>query len=368
MKLKLPYGTYEGEMLNGQPHGRGVLNYIDGAHYDGQFKNGCKHGFGFFRYANDEQFYNGEWYNDKKDGFGYFIFRNGYYYEGMFSKDMINGGGMLVINDAYYLGYFKNCAFVGDYIQYSNNMITEFRVISPNYCQSIRSYYMSQDGWNKLYENKMKEFKNRPYNYIHPGIALTPSQFLSYNLLQPNYHIEPAQQPKPKVNQQTQNNRPSLFEALLIDHILHQQRMQTKYPQSSQSNTSNSTNTSSGNSLNKSSKKYFDEYYNIAELSENAGNYSEAIKYYNIAKDYADDSFNRERCESRITTCQELIASQTLDQAKNIYNMGIDEMHYGNYSTAKDYFIEAQSLARNDYYFSQKCQEAIDRCNEMLYY
>lgn len=48
---------YEGEFLEGLPHGNGVLHYVDGRCYMGQFKAGVPHGEGTMRETNGDTFH-----------------------------------------------------------------------------------------------------------------------------------------------------------------------------------------------------------------------------------------------------------------------------------------------------------------------
>lgn len=41
-------GTYTGDMLNGEPHGVGVLNYDNGDVHKGHYKDGKRHGPGVY--------------------------------------------------------------------------------------------------------------------------------------------------------------------------------------------------------------------------------------------------------------------------------------------------------------------------------
>lgn len=43
--MKTPDGmVYEGDFLNGHPHGKGCTTFPDGSKYKGEFKLGMKHG------------------------------------------------------------------------------------------------------------------------------------------------------------------------------------------------------------------------------------------------------------------------------------------------------------------------------------
>ncbi|CAD8173121.1 unnamed protein product [Paramecium pentaurelia] len=103
---------YEGEIMNEQMHGQGVLYYSDSTiEYDGQFLNGQFHGFGvqynnnpdiMDAFLNINEFpgifnnwvkYEGDFYLNKKHGIGSIIFSNGDFYIGGFQKDYMEGRG-----------------------------------------------------------------------------------------------------------------------------------------------------------------------------------------------------------------------------------------------------------------------------------
>lgn len=45
---------YEGDMQDGQKHGKGKCKYSDGSFYEGDFENNKKHGKGIYRAANGD--------------------------------------------------------------------------------------------------------------------------------------------------------------------------------------------------------------------------------------------------------------------------------------------------------------------------
>jgi len=42
--------VYEGDMLNGKPHGKGSYHFADGDHYAGEWNDGLRHGNGIHTY------------------------------------------------------------------------------------------------------------------------------------------------------------------------------------------------------------------------------------------------------------------------------------------------------------------------------
>ncbi|CAD8102080.1 unnamed protein product [Paramecium sonneborni] len=112
-KLQFADGRYyEGEIMNEQMNGQGILYYSDSTvEYDGQFLNGQFHGFGVHSnnnpdimdaFLNVNEFpgilnywvkYEGDFYQNKKHGIGSITFSNGDYYIGGFQKDQMEGRG-----------------------------------------------------------------------------------------------------------------------------------------------------------------------------------------------------------------------------------------------------------------------------------
>jgi len=62
-KLPFPAGYYEGEILDGKPHGKGKYTWSDGSYYEGDFINNKRHGIGKMTYP-DGRIEEGNW----KDG------------------------------------------------------------------------------------------------------------------------------------------------------------------------------------------------------------------------------------------------------------------------------------------------------------
>lgn len=72
-KIAYPNGDmYDGEMLDGKPHGNGVF-HSPGLIYEGEWKNGLKHGKGALKYHNGDQLV-GEWKDGVKIGQGQYAF------------------------------------------------------------------------------------------------------------------------------------------------------------------------------------------------------------------------------------------------------------------------------------------------------
>ena len=74
-------GTYDGDMLAGRMHGRGVLNWANGFRYEGELREGKQHGYGSFTQATGER-YVGEWRNGRPHGQGTYTQIDGTAFEG----------------------------------------------------------------------------------------------------------------------------------------------------------------------------------------------------------------------------------------------------------------------------------------------
>lgn len=94
-KVAMPGGTtYEGELVNGKPNGKGKIiakTYI----CEGDFRNGALNGRGFCSYKNGDR-YEGEFRDNKFSGRGKIKYAGGNRYEGEFRDDNLNGEGVLI--------------------------------------------------------------------------------------------------------------------------------------------------------------------------------------------------------------------------------------------------------------------------------
>ena len=145
-------GTYEGELKNGNPDGKGRFFHILGGYYEGDWKDGKKEGFGIDKMKNmamnevyegefkddkrngkgtltlgDGEVYEGDWVNDKKDGKGKTTYPNGDTYEGDFKNGLGNGRGIIKwTNGNKYEGEMKDDLMSGKgVLTYDNGDIYE---------------------------------------------------------------------------------------------------------------------------------------------------------------------------------------------------------------------------------------------------
>ncbi len=97
-KNEIPFddkGNYVGDIVDGEPHGRGVLTYHPGHNrkkYDGQWQEGQFHGRGVLIFSNGDR-YEGQWQFGQLHGEGRKILANGHREEGHFLAGKLHGKG-----------------------------------------------------------------------------------------------------------------------------------------------------------------------------------------------------------------------------------------------------------------------------------
>ncbi|OUC14656.1 MAG: hypothetical protein B0A82_09975 [Alkalinema sp. CACIAM 70d] len=107
-----PYKSYEGQVRNGMPNGRGVIVYSNDDRYEGQVRNGIPNGQGMFLFANNDR-YEGGMKNGQPHGQGSFTMANGDRYTGSVKEGSPHGQGIFTFNDGniysgtFYLGQAK---------------------------------------------------------------------------------------------------------------------------------------------------------------------------------------------------------------------------------------------------------------------
>lgn len=87
---------YEGQIINGMPHGMGFYTSANGDKYTGQFKYGKADGQGKMVFANGDTF-SGEFRGDAMNGKGKYLYANGDRYMGLFQNDLPHGEGVHVL-------------------------------------------------------------------------------------------------------------------------------------------------------------------------------------------------------------------------------------------------------------------------------
>ncbi|KAL9186728.1 hypothetical protein ACHAXT_005966 [Thalassiosira profunda] len=116
--MKLANGAeYVGDWAGYEYHGRGRMRYADGGVYEGWWKEGfkddLKHGEGACKYADGGE-YEGEWENDEHHGDGKKIFDDGDIFDGEWRAGKMHGKGTLKSTDgSRYKGSFRDDAYHG---------------------------------------------------------------------------------------------------------------------------------------------------------------------------------------------------------------------------------------------------------------
>ncbi len=110
-------GAYEGDLVDGKPHGRGVFLFNDGGRYEGDFVKGIFAGKGVMDYTvpTPGYRYEGDFVNGNRHGKGAYTFPSGNRYEGDFFNNEIHGYGTLYGPDGSVIqkGQWSRYQFVG---------------------------------------------------------------------------------------------------------------------------------------------------------------------------------------------------------------------------------------------------------------
>ncbi len=109
-KLVYDNGVYEGEFLDGKRHGQGTYTYANGGWYKGQWKEGSQSGYGTGKSVYDNGVYEGEFYNGKRHGQGTYTWSNGGWITGNWSNgEQVGAGrGKKIHDNGVYEGEFYN--------------------------------------------------------------------------------------------------------------------------------------------------------------------------------------------------------------------------------------------------------------------
>jgi hypothetical protein len=95
---------YEGEVLNGVPHGRGTLVYPNGLMFEGSWNAGRETGWGVLCGADDEPIWAGEVVDGVPHGSGALFYSNGDSYAGAWKEGLPHGRGCLEMSSGNYDG------------------------------------------------------------------------------------------------------------------------------------------------------------------------------------------------------------------------------------------------------------------------
>ena len=91
-KVYVSGNIYEGDFVNGEREGQGILKLKNGEIYTGQYANDFPNGKGKYVYVNGD-IYEGDFVNGKRAGRGTFTSENGDVYTGQFANNKYNGKG-----------------------------------------------------------------------------------------------------------------------------------------------------------------------------------------------------------------------------------------------------------------------------------
>ncbi len=108
-KCSYPDGSsYEGGWMKGFCHGKGKYIYFDGSFYEGQWVNALREGKGKCGFS-DGTFYDGEWVRDCRHGMGKRTYRDGSFYEGEWNGNHRHGRGKITFSESeFYEGEWAN--------------------------------------------------------------------------------------------------------------------------------------------------------------------------------------------------------------------------------------------------------------------
>ena len=111
--LTVDGGHYFGPLRNGKLHGKGRMQWGNGARYEGRFADGLLHGKGTLHLANG-QVYEGEFAKGLMSGRGRMQMADGAVYVGSFRNDYFHGEGRYEMRDgAVYEGSFERGEYNG---------------------------------------------------------------------------------------------------------------------------------------------------------------------------------------------------------------------------------------------------------------
>lgn len=161
---------YTGDLKDGVPHGKGVMNYPDGGTYDGSFVDGKQQGKGKYVWPNGDV-YEGDWLNDKVNGKGTMKYANGDVYEGEWVNGMMSGRGKMKYADGnVYEGEWVNDARNGEgTLKYSDGSV--YKGIWKDDCANGKGMLKQADGavYDGQWVNSKREGKGK-LKYANGGI------------------------------------------------------------------------------------------------------------------------------------------------------------------------------------------------------
>lgn len=139
---------YKGTWVNGECHGQGTMVYIDRSVYIGNFSHNLRDGSGI--YETSDYTYDGEWRNDAFNGFGRKIYRdkNAFikHFAGEFVDGIIHGRGTTV--------YYNGDKEEATYIKGKRNGLASYYFLKGGYEKGYYSNDMREGKWEKFYNGQ----------------------------------------------------------------------------------------------------------------------------------------------------------------------------------------------------------------------
>jgi hypothetical protein len=118
-KYRFDDGTYEGEIVAGQPNGKGRTVLDNGDAYEGEYLHGMKNGKGVYHWKNGDC-YEGDHEAGFENGIGKYTYADGDIYEGEYLEGKRHGLGVLKLRSGTVeFGYFKKGQYNGKCIMIS---------------------------------------------------------------------------------------------------------------------------------------------------------------------------------------------------------------------------------------------------------
>jgi hypothetical protein len=108
VNVKVDGNTYNGDVLSGTQHGRGVMSYASGDVYNGEWQFGLMHGNGRMLYAECRGEYDGQWAKGERHGVGIFRTPSETYVGEWVRNDRHGHGQLFVCNVLVYDGGWAN--------------------------------------------------------------------------------------------------------------------------------------------------------------------------------------------------------------------------------------------------------------------